>query len=128
MNAPQERRSPSLNAVRVLIELMEAMRDRLNAPEIPAQQVLTFCHVADRAELPMAELLKLTGLAQSSVSRTVAKLGQGESPREPGFGLIEAYEDPYFRRRKLVRLTPRGKELAKELQRVLVGLERTRLS
>ena len=65
----------------------------------------------------MADLSDLTGLAQSSVSRNVAKLAQGMSPSEPGYGLIEAFEDPYYRKRKLVRVTPRGLDFAKKLEK-----------
>jgi DNA-binding MarR family transcriptional regulator len=88
----------------------------LKAPELQAQQILTILAVADRSEIPMADLEKLTGVGQSSVSRNVAKLGQGTSPREPGYGLLEAYEDPEDRRRKLVRLTTRGKALIAQLE------------
>ena len=80
------------------------------------QQLLTFAHVADRGEIAMAELVKLTGVEQSSVSRNVAKVGTGVRPKEPGMGLIEAFEDPYYRKRKLVRVTPRGKELVRALE------------
>jgi DNA-binding MarR family transcriptional regulator len=89
----------------------------LDAPELQMQQILTFLAVADVSEIPQADLEKLTGVGQSSVSRNVAKLGPGASPREPGYLLMEAYEDPEYRKRKLVRLTPRGKELVKELER-----------
>lgn len=94
-----------------LVQSLNAMRDYLDQADLPMQQILCFAHVADRGEIPMADLVELTGVSQSSVSRNVAKLGPGENPREKGHGLIEASEDPYYRKRKIVRLTPRGKEL-----------------
>lgn len=106
-----------MRSLTVLQQLLDATREFLNTNELPSQMLLIFAIVADRKEVPMAELGKLTGLAQSSISRNVAKLAQGESPREPGFGLIEAAEDPYYRKRKLVRVTPRGLEFAKQLER-----------
>lgn len=67
----------------------------------------------------MADLEKLTGVGQSSVSRNVTKIGPGPNPKEPGYGLVEAYEDPFYRKRKLVRLTKRGKELIADIERTV---------
>lgn len=86
--------------------------------DIPAQHLLTFLHIAQREETPLADLEELTGVAQSSVSRNVATLGKGPNPREPGYFLIDVYEDPFHRRRKLAKLTARGRELVKELEKV----------
>lgn len=96
--------------------MLEKTRDHLGTNEMPSQMLWIFAYVAENKDVPMADLCKQTGLAQSSISRNVAKLAQGESPTEPGYGLIEAFEDPYFRRRKLVRVTPKGIKFAKELE------------
>lgn len=64
----------------------------------------------------MQDLIELVGVSQSSVSRHIDRLARGR-PREPGFGLVEAYEDPDYRKRKLVRLTPRGQALVVELDK-----------
>lgn len=93
----------------------------IKVSDIPVQQVLTLLVVAMGNETPMADLADATGVGQSSVSRNVAILGQGINPREQGYGLLEAYEDPEFRRRKLVRLTAHGKELVKELEKPIGG-------
>lgn len=87
--------------------------------DTPMSQVLTFMHVGSRAEVSMAELEKLTGVVQSSVSRNVAKIGPGLNPKEPGLGLVEAYEDPWNRKRKLVRLTKKGLQLQADLEKQL---------
>src|SRR4051812_31439570 len=100
-----------MKSTTVLIGLNNAVRKFLDTNELPMQQLLIYLHVADRGEMPMADLLDLTGVAQSSISRNVALLGPGPNPRERGYGLIEAYEDPFYRKRKLVKLTERGKEL-----------------
>ena len=105
-----------MRSLTFLIQMLEKTREHLGTNEMPSQMLLIFAFVAERKEVPMAELCKITGLAQSSISRNVAKLAQGESPREPGYGLIEAYEDPYYRKRKLVRVTPKGLKFAKELE------------
>ena len=103
-------------SIAAMIQMIGAVRDFLDQADIPMQQVLTFAHVAHRGEIPMQELMDLTGVSQSSVSRNVEKLASGK-PRDPGYGLLEAFEDPYYRKRKIVRLTPRGKELVAALDR-----------
>ncbi len=107
---------PNSNSMTVMIQLMEKSYQLFDTTELPSQLLLIFAYVAERKEIPMADLMKVTGLAQSSISRNVSKLAQGE-PKSPGYGLIEAYEDPYYRRRKLVKITPRGEEFAKALDR-----------
>jgi DNA-binding MarR family transcriptional regulator len=97
---------------------LQAVQRFLGNNDLPIQQILTFLHVAGTDDLPMADLVELTGVAQSSVSRNVARLGRGTSPSEPGYGLMEAYEDPYYRKRELVKLLPRGKELVKAGEKV----------
>lgn len=77
------------------------------------QTLLTIC--LSGSELPQKELEKALGLGQSSVSRNIAKLGIGISPEDPGPGLIETYEDPYHRSRKLVRLTEKGRRFCDAL-------------
>lgn len=101
---------------------LSAIQKFLDVSDIPTQQVMTFLFVAEKGEAVMGDLAEATGVAQSSVSRNVARLGNGLSPSEPGYGLLEAFEDPYYRKRKLVKLTPRGKELVKAIDNVGVKL------
>lgn len=67
------------------------------------------------SETPMQELEKHTGKSQAAVSRNIAKLGNGITMSEPGARLVEAFEDPAYRRRKLVRLTALGREFRDKL-------------
>ena len=75
-----------------------------------AQSMAVLLKVA-KHELPlkMAEIAEELGLSQSTVSRNVAYLGDWNRHKQKGHQLVEAYEDPNERRRKLVRLTPKGK-------------------
>lgn len=103
----------------ITADTLQIIRKFINNSELPMQTIQTYLYITKHGEVPLSDLEKVTGLSQSAVSRNVAKLGQGLTARDPGFGLVEAYEDPNFRRRKLVRLTPRGKALAQEVANVL---------
>lgn len=70
-------------------------------------------------EVAMQEIEKSLDMGQATVSRNVARLGAGLSPDEPGARLVEAAEDPYWRRRKIVKLTERGKKFADEITSIL---------
>lgn len=115
--ADQAASNPLAVAYAVLIKLMEAT----NAPTMAGQQIATYLHVALNGEVPQADLEAATGVAQSSVSRNVALLGNGLSPKEPGYRLLRSYEDPHYRRRKLVNLTEKGEALAWILAATLAG-------
>ena len=67
----------------------------------------------------MAEIAEELGLSQSTVSRNVAYLGDWNRHREKGHQLVEAFEDPSERRRKLVRLTPKGKRFVTSLANIV---------
>lgn len=94
----------------VLLAGVEALRRDLD-DEVPAQTIACFCQIAMRGEMPMYDLIDLMGVSNAAVSRNITKLGNG-SPREPGLKLVEAYEDPEWRRRKLVKLTAKGIKVA----------------
>jgi DNA-binding MarR family transcriptional regulator len=99
------------NLIKITAEALEAIRDFTGNTEIPTQTVLVFLHIALRKECAMADLEKLVGISQTGVSRNVSRLAQGLSQVEPGQKLIEAFEDPAYRRRKLVKLTKKGELL-----------------
>ena len=71
--------------------------------------------VSLRDETSMTDLGSAVGVSQAAISRNVGKLGGGMTFKEKGAGLVEAYEDPKYRRQKLVRLTPKGRRLVDEL-------------
>jgi hypothetical protein len=117
---------PSSRAVLVIKAGLGVMQRFIEVSDIPTQQVLTFLTVAAQAsETVMADLAEATGVAQSSVSRNCSVLGEGmyvQGSFKKGYGLIESFDDPRFRRRKLVKLTARGEDLVKELDRATVRL------
>jgi DNA-binding MarR family transcriptional regulator len=72
-------------------------------------------------EVPMQDIEKQLDMGQATVSRNVAKLADGITPNEPGARLVEAYEDPFYRRRKIVRLTEKGRRFAESLNDLMEG-------
>lgn len=97
-----------------LLTVIERFREM--DTEMQTQTVAVFLCVA-KSPMPvrMSVIADETGLAQSSISRNVALLSQWSRHQVKGQGLLEAYEDPTERRRKLVRLTKKGEKFAKSI-------------
>lgn len=95
-----------------LFSILELARKKTGNAQLPVAALQLLIEVGKRSETSMECLETATGLSQAAVSRTVKKLGKG-GPSCPGAGLVEAYEDPEYGRRKLVKLTPRGKRFIK---------------
>lgn len=112
-----------MNAINISVSAIRTVMDYTENPVIPAQQVLILLYVMERGEISMADLAKLARISQASISRNVALLGRGVNPQMPGYSLLDAYEDPFYRRRKLVKLTPRGEMLRKELMGIPTSLK-----
>ncbi|HET8727699.1 MAG TPA: MarR family transcriptional regulator [Alphaproteobacteria bacterium] len=102
-----------------LIEVLEEFR-RLD-PDMPIQYALSFLTLARHEGLSIRELAERLDIAQSSASRNVAALGEWHSFRKPGHDLVQAKEDPRERRRKIVTVTERGRDLLARLDALLCG-------
>lgn len=102
----------------LMLKLVERFRE-LDA-EMQAQSMAVLLKVAKHpAPIKMAEIAEELGLSQSTVSRNVAYLGDWNRHKSKGHQLVEAYEDPMERRRKLVRLTAKGKRFLKSLSDII---------
>lgn len=102
----------------VLLKVIERFRE-LDA-EMQAQSIAVLLKVAKHpVPIKMGEIAAELGLSQSTVSRNVAYLGDWNRHKKDGFKLLEAFEDPMERRRKLVRLTPKGTRFIKSLSDIL---------
>ena len=65
-------------------------------------------------------------MSQSLCSRTVAALSKWQRRGTPGLDLIEAIEDPRERRRKIMYLTPKGRQrMTRALEALTGGLSTT---
>ena len=103
----------SKKQLRQAIKLIELFREQQR--DIHPQAALCFLYVAYHGEIYQTELADILEISQASVSRNVALLSRWNRYRESGPDLLENYEDQFERRRKLVRLTVKGKALAKQI-------------
>lgn len=97
---------------RRLLSFIEEFRKL--SPNIQAGQIAVFLHVMAEPGISMKDIERRTGLSSTAVSRNVlalsewfkqprpAIIGKPAIPGVPGHGLIEAYEDPWDRRGKIV--------------------------
>ena len=95
-----------------LLKIIEEMRKFDSQIEAHAVAVFFFVAMKNNKDgVAMQTIGEELDIAQSSVSRNVYKLGDINRHKETGIGLLEAFEDPMERRRKLVRLTAKGKRV-----------------
>jgi len=90
--------------------------------EIQAQTVQTFLAIAmsKKEKVPMADLMETLGVSQASCSRNVAFFTDWTRKKIKGPNLLASKEDPMERRRKLVYLTPKGKQFYNSLENIWV--------
>ena len=105
----------SEHSMRKLFKTLEYLRDKTGNPDLLVAAVQMLLEVSLRGETSMTDLESAVGVSQAAISRNVGKLGGGMTFKEKGAGLVEAYEDPKYRRQKLVRLTPKSRRLVDEL-------------
>lgn len=78
--------------------------------EMPLQQIHCLLILAtDDEGMSLTDLAKKAGITLATASRYVAALGKINRHREEGLKLVEAFEDPMERRKKIIRLTGLGK-------------------
>ena len=103
-----------------LLKIIEEMRKFDSHMESQTIAVYFYvCQYGGTDGVSMQTISKELGIAQSSVSRNCYKLGD-RIKKGPGIGLLQSFEDPMERRRKLVRLTPRGKRVHSTLSELVV--------
>lgn len=108
-------RTPAGNAFSDLVVQVLRLHGRLiaagNAMAKPAGQTEArwqVLGVAEHGPATVAEIARIFGLARQSVQRTADALERD--------GLIEFEENPRHRRARLVRITPRGEAVLREIQ------------
>jgi DNA-binding MarR family transcriptional regulator len=111
--------SPETGGIATVIRILGAFRQL--DPDMPIQYALSFLTIAEHEGLSMGDLAQRLGIAQSSASRNIAALSKWHSFGKEGHDLVAAEEDPRERRRKIVRLTPKGRRLVAALETILAG-------
>lgn len=78
--------------------------------EMPLGQAKCLFIIAQAEDgLSLTDISKKAGIGLATASRNVGALGNINRKREEGLRLIEAFEDPMERRKKIIRLTQKGK-------------------
>ena len=109
-----------MNNGKNLLKIIEEMRKFDSHME--SQTIAVFFYVCQYGAVDgvsMKNISKELSIAQSTVSRNCYKLSD-KIKEKPGIGLLQSFEDPMERRRKLVRLTPRGKRVYSTLSELVV--------
>lgn len=99
----------------VLRDVTAAWASMTSYPDVPHHWIRVLIELGMRGgEMPMEEMSRVTETSPSSITRIAVRLGPGDKT-QTGLGWLEAYEDPDWRRRKLVRLTPKGRAAVEQL-------------
>lgn len=78
--------------------------------EMPLQQVRCLFIIADSEEgMSLSDIAKKAGIGLATASRYIGALGKINRKKEEGLQLIESFEDPMERRKKVIRLTSKGR-------------------
>lgn len=105
---------------------MQYLRTEVDA-EMPAQQVVILLTVCKEEGITQHALGERLGMLGGSVSRNVKSLSQfavrGASGNLElkGAGLLDTRPDQEYRLRMAVFLTPKGKEVIEQLNRIIGG-------
>lgn len=85
-------------------------------PEMPLGQAKCLFIIAQEEEgMSLTDIAKMAGIGLATASRNIAALGKINRKREEGLQLIESFEDPMERRKKIIRLTAKGKTTIKRI-------------
>jgi DNA-binding MarR family transcriptional regulator len=103
------------------MELLKTFKAATGNDELQMQAMAVFLYVAYRHPnpVPQVEIEKNVGLTQTTTSRNVGYWAKGAAKMEKGYGMFAVEEDPYYRKRKLITLTPKGQALAGKVSSTL---------
>lgn len=90
---------------------------RIIDPNFPIAMAMALIVIGrNDGEISVGEVAEAIDVSLPTASRYIANLSTGlNRHRVEGFGLIEMHEDVLERRRKLLRLTPKGRLFVKQL-------------
>ncbi|THD62433.1 MarR family winged helix-turn-helix transcriptional regulator [Phenylobacterium sp.] len=90
-------------------------------PRISVNEVIAFLYAAENVGLTVQETAAVSGLTQSTASRSLRSLGPKESSwsKPPALGLLEAYLSPTDARSHVIHLSARGREVRDRLDAII---------
>ena len=102
-----------------LLQALHALK-ALDA-RISVNEVIAFLYAAENEGLTVQEMAYVSGLTQSTASRSLRALGPPESnwSQAPALGLVEAYLNPNDARSHVIQLSARGREMRDRLDRII---------
>ncbi len=100
---------------------VELIRRMDPSDSLSASTVVVFLYVMQYPDSTIKQIEKVAELSRSAASRHVLNLTErGDRARNrPGLGLVEKYEDLTDSRIKRVKLTPKGKQLQRDINKVM---------
>lgn len=106
-----------------LAQAIEAFRHSENdyTNEIPVQVIATFLYVASHDDCNKIDMEKALGLSSASGSRNTDWLSDQHRLGKPGLGMIVKYRDRTNRRRQILQLTAKGRQMTNTLKNILYG-------
>ncbi len=79
-------------------------------PDMNLQQLYCLLVIANEPEgTSLTNIANKAGISMATASRYVSALGKIDRHHREGLHLVEAFEDPMERRKKIIRLTNKGK-------------------
>tara|TARA_E500000331_G_scaffold357848_1_gene421262 strand:- start:1231 stop:1635 length:405 start_codon:yes stop_codon:yes gene_type:complete len=100
-------------------DVLSLFRGMNNEIQAQTMQLFVCVGMSNKEEIPMTTLAPRLGLSQASVSRNVSFFMKENRYKEKGLGLLETREDPMERRKKLVKLTNKGKMFYDQIEDAL---------
>lgn len=111
LNPQVGREAVTLQEINRLLEMVSAVDH-----EMPLQQArCLFIIAASEEGMSLSDIAKKAGIGLATASRYVGALGSINRKREEGLQLIESFEDPMERRKKIIRLTPKGRAVVRRI-------------
>lgn len=106
----------SRNSVLQALHLLKALDARISVNE-----AIAFLYAAENEGLTVQEMADVSGLTQSTASRSLRALGPPESDwsQAPALGLVEPFLNPRDGRSHVIQLSERGREVCERLDRII---------
>lgn len=92
-------------------------------PDMKLTEVELLLMVAVKGEVGFKEIEESLDLPQQTASRYLAMLSSRKVKGQEGLGLVDRFEDPEDPRKKVVRLSHKGKRLMARINAILEGNE-----